>query len=48
MHVIIIIIIIIIIHAGQTALDLITDYDDWIRSGFFDEQVTARLKGQQS
>lgn len=30
---------------GLTALDLINDFDEWIESGFFTDDIVARLKG---
>ena len=34
-----------ILFTGVTALDLISDFDEWIESGFFTEEIVARLKG---
>ena len=30
---------------GKSAFDYITDYEEWIDSGFFTEDTRARLKG---
>lgn len=30
---------------GQTPFDVIAVHDEWIRSGYFDSDVQARLKG---
>lgn len=41
--------IVICLHAtyrlGMTPFDNIVDQDEWIQSGFFDEEINARLKG---
>ena len=30
---------------GLTAFDFIMDYDEWIESGYFTDEIRARLKG---
>ena len=30
---------------GLTAFDFVIDFDEWINSGYFDEETQARLKG---
>ena len=32
-------------YQGLSAFDLISEYDEWIESGCFDDDVVARLKG---
>ena len=32
-------------YQGLSAFDLISEYDEWIESECFDEDVVARLKG---
>lgn len=31
---------------GLTAFDYITDFEEWIDSGYFSEEIKARLKGR--
>ena len=31
---------------GLTAFDFIMDYDEWIESGYFTDEIRARLKGK--
>ena len=33
--------------AGLTAFDYIVDFEEWIDSGYFSEEIKARLKGGQ-
>ena len=33
------------IFAGLTAFDFVMDYEDWIESGYFNDEIKARLKG---
>ena len=30
---------------GQTPFDVISEHEEWIRSGYFDKDTQARLKG---
>lgn len=32
--------------AGLTAFDYIVDFEEWIDSGYFSEEIKARLKGR--
>lgn len=31
--------------AGLTAFDFISDFEEWIECGYFNEEIKARLKG---
>ena len=33
---------------GLTAFDFILDYDEWIESGYFSDEIRARLKGNSN
>ena len=33
------------IFVGQTPFDVIVEHEEWIRSGYFDKDIQARLKG---
>ena len=33
--------------SGLTAVDFVTDFEEWINSGFFDEETQARFKGTE-
>jgi hypothetical protein len=37
--------IIFILITGLTAFDYIVDFEEWIESGYFSEEIKARLKG---
>ena len=30
---------------GQTPFDVVSEHEEWIRSGYFDKEIQARLKG---
>lgn len=33
---------------GLTAFDFIMDYDEWIETGYFTDEIRARLKGEDN
>ena len=35
-----------VLYAGLTAFEFISDFEEWIELGYFDDHMKARLKGK--